>query len=154
LSACATTSPWQAPQGGGPGAYDTAPNYDGNKCATGQLSPDGTAYTFALAGKEQPRSGAFDVAIVPTPGSPPAPFAVVFNPPDDGSLALAGGSTSDTTPVTEVAPETSPAPTPVPDTSSSSSSPYVASSPAVSGSVDSSAPATLPTPTAQPANPA
>src|SRR5207302_4833726 len=82
LSACATTSPWQAPQGGGPGAYDTAPNYDGNKCATGQLSPDGTAYTFALAGKEQPRSGAFDVAIVPTPGSPPAPFAVVFNPPD------------------------------------------------------------------------
>lgn len=93
VSACLITSDTWEPGGNQP--FATAPEYDcalGN--AIGELAPDGSTLTFLLDATTQDATGAWSLALVPTPGST-APFdlevaepeadAFVASPPDASS---------------------------------------------------------------------
>ena len=155
VSACAVTSPWQPPTGGGPGPYDQAPAFDTDRCVAGKAAADGMAFAFALAGPQEARPGVFDVAIVPTPDPAPPPFALTYNPPGDSALQVNSGSSgSQAAAPVEPAPVAMPAPTAAPvSPPARSSNSFVAPSPSASEPLASSSVAARPAPAPAPAEP-
>jgi hypothetical protein len=79
LLACVTQdAQWPA---GGNQPYDAAPGYDCDAgSAFGELSPDGTTLTFLLDATQQDPSGAWSLALVPTPDGS-APFSLDLEKP-------------------------------------------------------------------------
>jgi hypothetical protein len=94
LLACVTQDA-QWPEGGNQ-PYDAAPDYDCDAgSAFGELSPDGTTLTFLLDATQQDLSGAWSLALVPTPGSS-TPFSLdLEKPAADAFVAQPAGSSQE-----------------------------------------------------------
>lgn len=80
VTACITTSEWDGVQNG---RYDSAPDYDCNVAAPGELSAD--SLTFDLPATLSTDGMSFDLALVP---SGDQPFRLSFQAPTDDSLLL------------------------------------------------------------------
>ena len=121
LLACQTGSSWVPAQ---EGKWEVAPIVNPNSCVNGTRSADGTSWTFA-AGTLQ-TGEVLDICLVPGPDpntKAASTFSLVFDPPNDASLATATGSAP---------PPTTPAPT------NFGTTPSGATNPAPSGSTGGS----------------
>jgi hypothetical protein len=88
IVACPTTSPWQAPTGGGPGPYDKAPSYSCANPVKATVGP--SQMSWQLPTSIQYLSGIYDIVLVPNPTSKTV-FTAAFNPPDSSSVATTPG---------------------------------------------------------------
>jgi hypothetical protein len=81
---CAAHGDWDVPLPGQPGAWETKPAYDSDRCTLGQFSVDGTTLTFFLVPDRQNVDGIYNLVIIPDPtlkNEANTPFSVTFERP-------------------------------------------------------------------------
>jgi hypothetical protein len=115
IVACPIVTAWQPPSGAG--NISKAPLYDCSARSTGRVAAGLDAISWLLPSSYQPTPGELDVALIPSTGALPIPFAVAFQHPDANSVRASTGA--------EIVPTAPPAAaaTPNPTVPASSSSP-------------------------------